>query len=172
MNLTDKQLAEIKGGPGSTWCSQCLVIYSNHNETTVSDESEAEDDFLQFADLDLTDEQLAEIKGGPGWCIQCGGIYSNHNETTVSDESEAEDDFLQFADLNLTDEQLAEIKGGPGGGFSCTWCGVNGGNHNETMEEEEEHPNAFDSSLADLEPNTQIQGGVTKRIWDYIRSNN
>lgn len=28
------------------------------------------------------------------------------------------------------------------------------------------------SDLADLEPNAQIRGGVTKRIWDYIRTNN
>ena len=41
-------------------------IYSNHNETIDSDDSEAEDDFRQFADLELTDEYLAEVKGGPG----------------------------------------------------------------------------------------------------------
>lgn len=40
------------------------------------------------------------------------------------------------ADLALDDllvQDGADIKGGPGGGFVCTWCGVNGGNHNENL---------------------------------------
>lgn len=119
LELTNEQLAEVKGGPGGYNCSVCGLGLGNHNETTLNDEEEeAEEDFFQFADLDLTDEQLAEIKGGPGgWgCPTCD--YSNHNETTVSDETEVtEEDF--FRDLSLTDEQLAEVKGGPvpaGGG--------------------------------------------------------
>ncbi|MCG3146496.1 MAG: hypothetical protein HONDAALG_04610 [Gammaproteobacteria bacterium] len=62
LDLTDEQLAEIKGGPGGGWgCHTC--DYSNHNETTVSDETEeTEEDF--FRDLSLTDEQLTEVRGG------------------------------------------------------------------------------------------------------------
>ena len=129
LNLTDEQLAEIKGGPGSGWCTHCTVVFNNHNETTVNDDIEADDDFLQFADLNLTDEQLAEIKGGP-WCSQCLVVYSNHNETTVNEDSEA---------------KRTEIK-------------------SNSLRQ--------DSGLADLEPSGEIKGGPTKRIWDYIRSNN
>ncbi len=166
LNLTDEQLAQIKGGPGSGWCSQCAVIYSNHNETTVRDDTEeVEEDFFQFADLSLTDEQLAEIKGGPGWCTQCGIVYSNHNETTVNDDAEeAEEDFFQFADLSLTDEQLAEIKGGPGSGW-CTQCGGIYSNHNETTvsdDTEEAEKDFFqfaELSFTDEQLADEIKGG-------------
>jgi hypothetical protein len=164
LELTDAQLAEVKGGPG-TWCTQCVVVYSNHNEMTASDDTgEAEEDFFQFADLELTDEQLTEVKGGPGGgfgCSYCGGGLGNHNETTAEDDTEAaEDDFLQFADLSLTDEQLTEVKGGPGGGFGCSWCTLQG-NHNETAAEDDATET---EELNDLSVNNdqqaEVKGGV------------
>ena len=30
---------DIKGGPGSGWCSHCGIIYSNHNESMALDAS-------------------------------------------------------------------------------------------------------------------------------------
>lgn len=75
-----------------------------------------------------------------------------------------ETDFLEFADLSLNEEQLAEVKGGPGGGFGCTWCGVNGGNHNETTVSDEEEKAEDDFlEFADLSLNDeqldQLKGG-------------
>ncbi len=113
LDLTDEQLAEIKGGPwGCSWCGHTV---GNHNETTARDETEedAEEDFFQFADLSLTDEQLAEIKGGPWVCSWCGYTGGNHNETTADDE-EAESESLD--DLSVEDDE--QVKGGPSGGIT------------------------------------------------------
>ncbi|MBS1788174.1 MAG: hypothetical protein JST85_10650 [Acidobacteria bacterium] len=59
LSLTDEQLAEIKGGPGSGWCTQCGGIYSNHNET-VSNDEELEAEPLD----DLSAENDEQIVGG------------------------------------------------------------------------------------------------------------
>ena len=110
LNLTGEQLAEIKGGPG--WCSQCVIIYSNHNETTADDDAEAD----ELDDLPVSDEVDAEVKGGPklgqGDVILSGPNF-NHNETTAEDE-EAETESLD--DLPVEDDE--QVKGGPSGGIT------------------------------------------------------
>ncbi|MEP7343348.1 MAG: hypothetical protein ABI977_36830, partial [Acidobacteriota bacterium] len=89
--LTDVQLAEIKGGPGTGWCSQCVVIFSNHNETTAEDEEAETDD--ELFDLLVAEAQAEDVKGG---CINCG-VKLNHNEITAEDdEAEANDELFDL----------------------------------------------------------------------------
>lgn len=68
LDLTDEQLAEIKGGPWG--CSWCGYTGGNHNETTVEDE-EAETEALD----DLSVEDYEQVKGGPS-----GGITKLGNK--------------------------------------------------------------------------------------------
>lgn len=73
LELTDEQLTAVKGGP---WCSQCAVVYSNHNETTASDnESEnnppvettnqpEQQPSAPLTDLPIAAAQAAQVSGG------------------------------------------------------------------------------------------------------------
>ncbi len=106
LNLTDEQLAEIKGGPvgGGDWaCPTCG--FHNHNETTVEDDESLLDDLM------LSPTQENDIKGGCPGC-NWGPPCTNHNETTQSDEPEEAE---SLSDLSLTDEQADETKAGAGG---------------------------------------------------------
>ncbi len=110
LEVTDEQLAEIKGG---WWCTQCGVALGNHNETTVSDETdEAETEALDDLPVD-NDEQ---VKGGPGSGSN-GGVWLNHNETiSADDEAEAEAETEALDDLPVQDDE--QVKGGPSGGIT------------------------------------------------------
>jgi len=191
---------QIKGGPGSGWCSQCAVIYSNHNETVAGDNDvELEEESLLLDDLLLETQAEDQVKGGPGsgWCTQCGGIYSNHNETAAEDdeaevenlddlpveedeqvkgggwgygdssvklnhnETEAEDDEAEVENLDdLPVEEEEQVKGGTGGGVGGITF-----NHNETEAEDDE---AEAENLDDLpvEEDEQVKGGG----WGYGES--
>ncbi len=69
-------------------------------------------------------------------------------ENVVAEESESLEMYL-FEDLSPEDEQIK------GGNPVCSGCG-GVGNHNETVEEDEE---AKTAPLADLEPDGEIKGG-------------
>lgn len=75
MDLLDLEpQGEIKGGPGSGWCTQCGIIYSNHNETVAEDGAEEIND--------LTVNNDTEIKGGPLKRIRVGGMsFGDENES-------------------------------------------------------------------------------------------
>ena len=102
LNLQDEELDNLKGGPMFyTWCT----TIGNHNETTVTDDSDGTgEDLFQFADLNLQDEELDNLKGGPMFCTWCTTI-GNHNETTVEDSAS------ELNDLTVSDDSA--IVGGP-----------------------------------------------------------
>ncbi len=101
LNLTDEQLAEIKGGPGGWGRPTCDD--NNHNETTVEDDADLLDDLM------LDTARADDIKAG---CPGCGWgpPMTQHNET-VLDAGEA-DGQAHLADLPVADEQAEEIKSG------------------------------------------------------------
>ena len=91
----------------------------NHNETTVSDESEDEDEAeaAAFDDLSVSNNEqviggFGVTKVGPGTLQMqsSDSLSTNHNETTASDEDDTET--AQLPDLAISEEQAEQTKGG------------------------------------------------------------
>jgi hypothetical protein len=180
---SESERGSVKGAPGGWGCTSSG--YSNHNKTTLTDETET---VLAEALNDLPVADDAQIKGGPVvlqdvyvTSYQLGNLdnnhgthvagtigatgNTNHNETTTADE-----DNETLADLLV--EEAEQIKGGPlcHGVSALAWARVDGvsplsnhnalSNHNETLAEDETSA----ASLADLpvQADAQIKGGPNK----------